>query len=77
MENVQKDINPSMRAILIDWLVEVRCRTLFLPFYMNKLNDIGNLKCGKTHLGCSKSADHLAGWKRVGQVAQKAFCPNY
>ncbi|GKB36456.1 cyclin A1,1 [Tanacetum coccineum] len=23
MENVQKDINPSMRAILIDWLVEV------------------------------------------------------
>jgi hypothetical protein len=23
MEKIQKDINPSMRAILIDWLVEV------------------------------------------------------
>jgi len=23
METIQKDVNPSMRAILIDWLVEV------------------------------------------------------
>jgi hypothetical protein len=29
METIQKDVNPSMRAILIDWLVEVSFSAIY------------------------------------------------
>ena len=33
MERLQKDVNPSMRAILVDWLVEVNFPMIFLFKY--------------------------------------------
>ncbi|KAJ6813837.1 putative cyclin-A1-1 [Iris pallida] len=43
MERVQKDINPSMRSILIDWLVEVAEEYRLMPdtLYLTVITSIG------------------------------------
>jgi hypothetical protein len=37
LETIQKDVNPSMRAILIDWLVEVSISAARIKFTISLL----------------------------------------
>jgi cyclin-A len=53
MEKIQNDVNPSMRAILIDWLVEVS-----LSEIQSKLNkNPHGQSCMTSHFSCMQVAE--------------------
>lgn len=60
MERVQKDVNASMRAILIDWLVEVEFPFCNSVDVLYELQSLGRLRWTKLPLLVFIMLDHFS-----------------
>jgi len=56
MGELQKDITPSMRAILVDWLVEVSLMAVFKSLLLENLSFFPLLSLVENFCLCSSTA---------------------